>query len=336
MTSTSRRPQFARTRSASESTPAWLDRSACDAHGAVRPCLVQAFRQVFRSAAVGVVVQHQAAAPFVQGCRNRGANARCSAGHQRGSARGFFFATGHASFAPTHFSAMSRVILPEPPAELKQLSVALSERLRADIAAHGPLSFAVFMDRALYEPGLGYYSAGLHKLGAVRRFRHRAGTGGTVRRLSRPPGRRVGGLRCSLTTSWRSAPARASWRLICSGRCRRSARLHATSSWRPAPTCAGCNASASRHDAPGWLDRVTWLEEPPATAWRGVLIANEVIDALAAERFRISAEGVEQICVTVRGARFRLGFPASTDRTGERCEAGRIGTRPGAAHRLPF
>jgi SAM-dependent MidA family methyltransferase len=34
---------------------------------------------------------------------------------------------------------------------------ALVERLRAEIAATGPVTFARFMERALYEPGLGYY-----------------------------------------------------------------------------------------------------------------------------------------------------------------------------------
>jgi SAM-dependent MidA family methyltransferase len=33
----------------------------------------------------------------------------------------------------------------------------LVDRLRAEIAAHGPITFARFMERALYEPGLGYY-----------------------------------------------------------------------------------------------------------------------------------------------------------------------------------
>ena len=60
---------------------------------------------------------------------------------------------------------MSRAILPEPPAELKQLSRSLSSLLRTEITSSGPLPFARFMERALYEPGLGYYSAGLHKLG---------------------------------------------------------------------------------------------------------------------------------------------------------------------------
>jgi SAM-dependent MidA family methyltransferase len=33
----------------------------------------------------------------------------------------------------------------------------LVERLAAEIEAHGPITFARFMERALYEPGLGYY-----------------------------------------------------------------------------------------------------------------------------------------------------------------------------------
>jgi SAM-dependent MidA family methyltransferase len=34
----------------------------------------------------------------------------------------------------------------------------LVERLRSEIEAHGPITFARFMERALYEPGLGYYA----------------------------------------------------------------------------------------------------------------------------------------------------------------------------------
>ena len=60
---------------------------------------------------------------------------------------------------------MSRIILPEPPEELKRLSRELSAKLREEIERDGMISFARYMDRVLYEPGLGYYSAGLHKFG---------------------------------------------------------------------------------------------------------------------------------------------------------------------------
>jgi SAM-dependent MidA family methyltransferase len=56
--------------------------------------------------------------------------------------------------------------------------------------------------------------------------------------------------------------------------------------------------------APGLADRVEWLDQPPTTAWQGVLIANEVLDALAVERFRIGKDGVEQLCVTLQDGQF--------------------------------
>jgi len=47
----------------------------------------------------------------------------------------------------------------------------LAERVREEIArAGGWISFARFMAMALYEPGLGYYSAGARKLGAAGDF----------------------------------------------------------------------------------------------------------------------------------------------------------------------
>ena len=60
----------------------------------------------------------------------------------------------------------SRAILPEPPEDLKRLSQRLAERLHQRIARQGPLPFSEYMEAALYEPGLGYYSAGLQKFGA--------------------------------------------------------------------------------------------------------------------------------------------------------------------------
>jgi SAM-dependent MidA family methyltransferase len=57
--------------------------------------------------------------------------------------------------------------LPLPEAEALAISEALIERIKAAIDAGGGwLSFEQYMQMALYEPGLGYYSAGAVKLGA--------------------------------------------------------------------------------------------------------------------------------------------------------------------------
>lgn len=49
--------------------------------------------------------------------------------------------------------------------ELEQHSLALQAKIRERIAQHNDISFAEFMQMALYEPGLGYYAAGIHKFG---------------------------------------------------------------------------------------------------------------------------------------------------------------------------
>ena len=57
--------------------------------------------------------------------------------------------------------------LPPPPPEAQALSDQLSALIAKEIsAAGGPISFARYMELALYAPGLGYYSAGSRKLGS--------------------------------------------------------------------------------------------------------------------------------------------------------------------------
>ena len=51
-------------------------------------------------------------------------------------------------------------------------------------------------------------------------------------------------------------------------------------------------------EVPAWADRVEWLDRPPADQWQGLIIANEVIDALAVERFQWAAGEIQQLCIT--------------------------------------
>ncbi len=61
--------------------------------------------------------------------------------------------------------------LPAPGAEAAQHSALLTESIRRDIAARGGwISFARYMELALYAPGLGYYTAGAHKFGEAGDF----------------------------------------------------------------------------------------------------------------------------------------------------------------------
>jgi SAM-dependent MidA family methyltransferase len=62
---------------------------------------------------------------------------------------------------------------------------------------------------------------------------------------------------------------------------------------------------------PELLHRVAWLDALPAEPWQGVLLANEVLDALPVERFRVGPDGLEQLGVrTAEGALAWAARPA--------------------------
>ena len=198
---------------------------------------------------------------------------------------------------------MARTILPEPPEDLKRLSRDLQRRLRDEIEASGPMPFARYMERTLYEPGLGYYSAGLHKLGAggdfvtapelgelfaaclARQVEETAASLGDYDLFEIGAG--SGRLAADLLNEL--GPDRAPRRYAI---LERSADLRAV------------QHQTLEQRAPGQLQRVQWFDRPPAEPWRGLLIANEVLDALAVERFEIDEGAVRQLCVAPSGDGF--------------------------------
>jgi SAM-dependent MidA family methyltransferase len=211
---------------------------------------------------------------------------------------------------------MTRIILPEPPAELKQLSESLSDRIRAEIRVDGMISFSRYMEMALYEPGLGYYSAGLHKLGESGDFITAPELGDLFARciahqvteVAKLPegfdileiGAGTGRLAADLLLALEPAGLPGRYRIL-----ERSADLRKVQQGTIARAVPGC------------LDRVEWLDQPPQTPWQGVLLANEVLDALAVDRFRIGPGGPELLCVKEQGDRFAWASRAATGPLGQ-------------------
>jgi len=191
---------------------------------------------------------------------------------------------------------MSRTILPEPPEELKRLSLALCEKIHLEIQAHGFIPFSRYMEMALYEPGLGYYSAGLLKLGADGDFTTAPELGSLFAAcLARQVeeigaalgpydilelGAGTGSLAADLLAALPSAMQPRRYLIL-----ERSADLRARQQ----------HLIAER--VPGWQDQVKWLSQPLREPWQGIVLANEVLDALAVERFRLGTAGIEQVCV---------------------------------------
>ena len=146
--------------------------------------------------------------------------------------------------------------------------------------AGGWLPFERFMELALYAPGLGYYSAGGAKIGAGGDFTTApeisdlfsvcvarqcaevlAQTGGSILELGAGTGRMA-------ATILRDARCAR-----CAARALRDSRSQRGSARPP--------ARAHRAVAAKLQQRVVWLDRLPAKPMRGVMLANEVLDALA-------------------------------------------------------
>lgn len=177
-------------------------------------------------------------------------------------------------------------------------SARLVERIRDEIdAQQGWISFERFMELALYEPGLGYYSAGASKFGESGDFI-------TAPEISPLFSRCLANQCIEVFEQIGSADILE----LGAGSGVMAAdiltELHATN--HLPRTYFILEVSADLRDrqrerlarlAPEVLERVQWLDAWP-TAFRGVVLANEVLDALPVHRFRIRKDQVNAVGVT--------------------------------------
>lgn len=172
------------------------------------------------------------------------------------------------------------------------------ERIRDEIDRHGGwISFERFMELALYEPGLGYYSAGAIKLGRDGDFVTAPEISPLFSRCLATQCAEVlehlgpaslleigagSGIMAADVLNELAAQGRVPDRyLILEVSADLRERQHATLQQR----------------APQYASRVEWLEQLPE-GFRGVVLANEVLDALPVQRFRIRGSQVNAIGVT--------------------------------------
>lgn len=189
--------------------------------------------------------------------------------------------------------------LPRPNAEEQTHSAQLEAVIRADIRAHGSIPFWHYMELALYAPGLGYYSAGKTKFGASGDFVTAPEIGNL---FARSMARSVSNvLRAAADSAFLevgggsgkfAAAALAEWEVLgCLPRHYRILDRSAELRERQRETLAA--------RVPHLLHRVQWLDTPPEAPWRGVLFANEVIDALPAHRFVMRDGEVRELHVAI-------------------------------------
>ena len=191
----------------------------------------------------------------------------------------------------------SNDILPEPPEELKQLSAELSDRIRERIDQEGPIPFSGFMEMALYEPGLGYYSAGLQKFGEGGDFVTAPQLGDVFARCLANQIEQVG----AELGQYEIIEAGAGSGILAADLIKALQEKHPPTRYRILERSAHLRQVQKEtltQYVPEWMDRISWLDEPPEKGWQGVFLANEVLDALTLERFCIESDGPRQMRVT--------------------------------------
>jgi SAM-dependent MidA family methyltransferase len=177
--------------------------------------------------------------------------------------------------------------LPEPSADELAHSERLLQHLREQIAARGPMPFSQYMERCLYAPGLGYYSAGKTKFGEAGDFITAPELGDLFARCVvhavQPAMAMLGEDADFLELGGGSgAFAEAALRAFADAGVlpRRYLILEPSADLRE-------RQQERIHAAlpPELASRAAWIDRPPEENWRGVLFANEVIDALPTTRF---------------------------------------------------
>ena len=211
-------------------------------------------------------------------------------------------------------SAQAHSAIPQPAADALALSGRLEARIREDIAATGGwISFAHYMELALYAPGLGYYSAGSHKLGATGDFI-------TAPELSplfgRVLARQIAPLISAGTEDIIELGAGSGAlavalleELAAIDRLPRQYRILEVSADLRERQQARIAAAL-----PALLPRVQWLDRLPERI-NAIVIGNEVLDALPVHRIRIVDGRAQELGVSLDGnGRFvwacRPAFPA--------------------------
>ncbi|RMH89033.1 class I SAM-dependent methyltransferase [Lysobacter pythonis] len=184
--------------------------------------------------------------------------------------------------------------LADPDSDARIHSARLAALIRAEIAGQGgAIAFSRFMELALYAPGLGYYSAGAAKFGPAGDFVTAPELGplfaACVADALAPVLEEIGPEAQFLEIGGGSGAfaETALKRLLARDALpARYAILEPSADLRQRQ-----QAHLRDHLIPPVFDIVEWLDGPPGEAWRGVVFANEVIDALPTPRFVIGEGG---------------------------------------------
>jgi SAM-dependent MidA family methyltransferase len=151
------------------------------------------------------------------------------------------------------------------------------------------MPFSRFMELALYAPALGYYSAGKTKFGAAGDFITAPELGAVFARCvarAMAPALRAIGAEAQVVELGGGSGAFAEHCLAELARLDAAPAVYAI--LEPSADLRARQRERLAAALPADLaSRARWIDRPPEDDWRGVLFANEVIDALPTTRFSI-------------------------------------------------
>ena len=194
----------------------------------------------------------------------------------------------------------TRSELPAPSEEAQAHSDELHKHIVSLIeASGGQISFAEFMQQALYAPGLGYYSAGSHKLGEQGDFT-------TAPELS-PMFSRCIASQCAPVLQ---ELAHADVLEVGAGSGIMAADIlaeleqlnalpHAYFILELSAELRERQQQTIKLHVPHLYDRVRWLDALPESGFRGVVVGNELLDAMPVQRFVVEQGAVHEVMVAI-------------------------------------
>ncbi len=194
--------------------------------------------------------------------------------------------------------------LPAPDSDALAASHALQQQIAAEIEGQGgAIPFSRFMELALYAPRLGYYSGGASKLGAAGDFT-------TAPEITPLFGAALARVAAAIIAQ--SAPHIIEFGAG-TGKLARDvlaglARLGVEVASYTIVELSG-ELRARQQEALKDLPQVRWADGFP-DAFSGVVLANEVLDAMPVELVTRTSEGWRQLMVTVVDGRFALAARA--------------------------
>lgn len=195
--------------------------------------------------------------------------------------------------------------LPEPDAEALDHCRLLTDHIRQVIdTSGGVIDFARYMELALYAPGLGYYSAGAAKLGASGDFITAPEISALFGRcLARQCYDILGAMGSGDILELGAGSGRLAVDLL-----EELERLNLLPGrYLILELSADLRARQQQlinDRIPHLCDRVEWLDRLPEQPIRGVVIANEVLDALPVHCIQLDENGMHEMVVAVDGDGF--------------------------------